>query len=128
MPQLPQNDIFNWLNSFNSETVKISRISKAWTGLRSPVITKTEVSDNVLMSIQPLKESDIIQLPEGERDKIAFKVYTKYAGIQSNDIITRQDGTNYQIKRPPLPWRVYNQLHHYYGFLYKVDEELLGNE
>ena len=123
MPSLYSNFV-NWENSFNTETVSLKRLVETSGRMGSTTTTSSTVGD-IVASIQPLKLSDSINLPEGERNRIAFKIYTKDENIRQDDIIERSDGSSFQIKKPLLPYYVNGLLHHYYGFLYNIDEGLL---
>lgn len=114
------NFAFQWSNIFNSETVELWRESKAYSRDKGNYSTITKI-DDVEMSIQSLAESDLLKLPEGDREKEVKKVYTTYK-ILKNDIII-QDGIEYKIKKPPLPWKVLSQIHHYKGFAYRIENE-----
>jgi len=49
-------------------------------------------------SIQPLSGHDLLQLPEGDRQRGAHKIYTAYA-LENGDIVTRADGSRHEVQQ-----------------------------
>ena len=112
---------FEWDNLFNIQTVELYRDHTTYDRDTGETTTPALV-DEIEASIQPLNESDLISLPEGDREREIFKIYTKFDDLQKDDIITYLSH-DYKIKKPPQPWMVLSQLHHYKAFMYKVERE-----
>ena len=120
MPQLPTISA-NWQSNFNSETVELYRKTITYGKYGKETISETKV-DDIVASIQPIIDTDLINLQEGDREKVQFKMYTNYSYLLAEDIIVHVNGRN-QIMQPPLNWRASGALHHYKCYLYKIENE-----
>lgn len=121
MPNLRKNWAFNWIDQFNSETVELYRETITYNSDGSDDITLSKIN-NITISMQPISETDLVTLPEGDRERVAFKIYTNYTSLQTNDIIRRL-GVDYKIKYPPMPWYIDGTLHHYKTFVYNIEND-----
>lgn len=113
--------IFNWENSLNTETVELRRKTIVATDYGSETITEAKIAD-ITVSIQPISNTDLLNLQEGDRERVVYVMYTKYSSIDTEDLIKRFN-IKYQVKKPPMPWYILGQLHHYKVFLYKIENE-----
>jgi hypothetical protein len=71
-------------------------------------------------NIQPLNGKELLQLPEGDRDRQAVKIYTAFA-LENNDTVTRADGINYEVQAVE-DWTAFHQPH-YKARLMRIEEQ-----
>lgn len=116
-----QNDsrYFKFLNKFNSQKVTLYRDTITYLSDDSETITQTKIAD-IIASVQPLSDSDMQSIPEGDREIIIKKIYTRY-DIKKDDIIKNDEG-DFKVKRPPFRHIFLGQLHHCKAIAYKIEK------
>jgi hypothetical protein len=71
-------------------------------------------------SIQPISGKEVLQVPEGDRFKQIYKLYTSYQ-VLVNDIIVRvSDSIEYEVKSVSN-YASFGMLQHYKAILYLKD-------
>lgn len=122
MPNYSQYDYaFNWNNAFNSETVELRRETLTYDEDGADNIVEAKVAD-ITVSFQPASETDLLNLPEGDREKNVFTIYSKYEDLRTEDILVRFN-ERYKIKSPPMPWYPTGVFHHSKSFAYEIENE-----
>lgn len=111
---------YSWANDYNTEQVELKRLSYTYTRATGSQAIPVSMG-NITVSIQPMNEADLINLPEGDREKDIHKIYCTTT-LLVNDIVV-WDEIEYQIKTPPQKWKVSNTLQHYKAFIYRVETE-----
>jgi hypothetical protein len=71
-------------------------------------------------NIQPLNGKELLQLPEGNRQRQALKIYTAFA-LENNDTVTRADDVQYETQAVE-DWTAFNQPH-YKARLMRIEEQ-----
>lgn len=71
-------------------------------------------------NIQPLTGKELLQLPEGERQRQAKKIYTAFA-LENGDVVTRADGIRYEVQAVE-DWTEFNQPH-YKARLMRIEDQ-----
>jgi len=112
---------FDWDNSFNSETVELRRETLVYDEFGADNPTEAKVAD-ITASIQPFYETDLENLPAGDREENVYVIYSKYENLRANDILVRF-GDRYKIKSPPMPWYPTGVFHHSKSFAKKIENE-----
>lgn len=76
---------------------------------------------DVLVNIQPVNGEDLLQLPEADRERVTYKIYSK-TEIKNKDRITRtKDGFDYEIIQVK-DWTEF-RISHYRGMLVKENQQ-----
>ena len=92
-----------------NETITINRTAHSYVKGR-PVEGGTTVYTEKA-NIQPLKGNEILQLPEGDRERENMKCYLQFE-LQVNDEVVRSDGRKYEVQESEN-WNVFGKLQHF---------------
>ena len=92
-----------------NETIAINRSSSSFVKGR-PVEGATTTSTE-RANVQPLKGNEILQLPEGDRERENLKCFTPFK-LLLNDEVIRPDGRKYEVQESET-WSVFGRLEHY---------------
>ena len=83
-------------------------------------VPSTAVESSAQGNIQPLNGKELLQLPEGDRERQTGKIYTAYA-LQNGDIVIRTDGSRHEVQAAE-DWTAF-ALPHYKARLVRVLEQ-----
>ena len=92
-----------------NEDITINRYTTSVTKGRSSKALDTTFTEKA--NIQPLKGNEILQLPEGDRERENMKCYIPFE-IKVNDEVIRSDGRKYEVQESEN-WNVFGMLQHY---------------
>lgn len=71
-------------------------------------------------NIQPLNGKELLQLPEGDRQRQTLKIYTAFA-LENNDTVTRSDGIQHEVQAVE-DWTAFHQPH-YKARLMRIEDQ-----
>jgi hypothetical protein len=92
-----------------NETVSVNRFSSSY--VKGRPVKGTATVSTIRTNIQPLKGNEILQLPEGDRERENLKCFTPFK-LLINDEIIRSDGRKYEVQESET-WSVFGRLEHY---------------
>ena len=92
-----------------NETITVKRSTDSFVKGRSVKGTPTTFTKKA--NIQPLKGNEILQLPEGDRERENMKCYLPFK-LQGNDEVIRADGRKYEVQESEN-WNVFGKLQHF---------------
>lgn len=92
-----------------NETITVKRSTGSFVKGRSVKGTPTIFTERA--NIQPLKGNEILQLPEGDRERENMKCFIAFK-LQGDDEVIRADGRKYEVQESEN-WAVFNRLQHY---------------
>ena len=65
-----------------------------------------------LGSIQPITGNEILQVPEGDRQRDLYKIYTSYKLLKNDIVIRVSDSQEYEVQAVQN-WAAFGTLQHY---------------
>ena len=103
----------------DTEQITVSRAGEGSyvNGRFVPAVAVETVTEG---NIQPLNGKELLQLPEGDRERQTGKIYTAYA-LENGDIVTRSDGSRHEVQAVE-DWTAFS-LAHYKARLVRVLEQ-----
>jgi len=103
----------------DTEQITVSRAGQG-SYVNGRFIPATSVETVAEGNIQPLNGKELLQLPEGDRERQTGKIYTAYA-LENGDIVTRADGSRHEVQAVE-DWTAFS-LAHYKARLVRVLEQ-----
>lgn len=97
------------MSLLDNEAITINRRTSSTVKGR-PVLSAPTVF-SAKASIQPFKGNEILQLPEGDRERENMHCFTSFV-IKVNDEVVRSDGRKYEVQESEN-WNVFGTLQHY---------------
>jgi hypothetical protein len=101
------------------EAITITRMA-AGTYVAGRYVPGTDQDFDASANIQPLSGKELLQLPEGDREKEVKKIYTAFA-LQNGDGVTRADGIRYEVQAVE-DWTAFHQPH-FKARLVRIEEQ-----
>ncbi len=81
----------------------------------------TEQSVSITTALIRTTKDDLIELPEGKREKVHKKIFTVNPIVKYNKIVSDFDGTKYKVIVPSASYNAGGLVHAYVTFLGKVE-------
>jgi len=101
------------MSLLQTELVTVTRFSKSYTDEGRVQTDSTTVFPDIGMNIQPLKGNEILQLPEGDRERENMWSFSEFT-LLVDDEITREDGRKYETQEAEK-WDSFGMLVHTRG-------------